>query len=79
MSGNTYEEFCEHNMGMKKSDHELLLLNYIKEKGLVGYSQMQGEGRNYNKVYFCFNLENGEQRFWTDPSEEFKRELGIEL
>lgn len=62
---------------MKKSDAELLLRNYIKEKGLVSYSQMNGEGRTYNNLYFCFNLKNGEQKFWTNPSEEFKKELGI--
>lgn len=64
-------------MKMKKSEHELILLNYIKEKGLSGYAQTYGEGRSRNKLYFCFNLKNGEQRFWTNPSEEFKRELGI--
>jgi len=62
---------------MKKTDAELLLLNYIKEKGLASYSEMNGEGRKYNNLYFCFNLKNGEQRFWTNPSENFKRELGI--
>ncbi len=62
---------------MKKADAEKKLLEYIKENGLQGYSEMNGEGRHYNDCYFCFNLKNGEQRFWTNPSDEFKSELGI--
>lgn len=39
---------------------------------------MNEEGRNRNTEYYCFNLENGEQRFWTNPSKEFLKELGID-
>lgn len=62
---------------MKKDEAEHILLKHIKEIGLASYCCMNGEGRNYNKEYYCFNLKNGEQRFWTDPSEKFKKELGI--
>lgn len=64
---------------MKKADAEKNLLEYIKEKGLDWYSITNGEGRKRNSWYYCFNLKNGEQRFWTNPSEEFKTELGIPL
>jgi hypothetical protein len=63
---------------MKKADAEKILLEHIKEIGLEGYSRMNGEGRTYNTWYYCFNLKNGEQRFWTNPSDDFKTELGIE-
>lgn len=63
---------------MKKTDEENKLLEHIKEKGLKSYSKMNGEGRNNNRWYYCFNLINGEQRFWTNPSDTFKKELGIE-
>lgn len=63
---------------MKKADAEKKLLECIKENGLVGYSKTNGEGRTYNNWYYCFNLKNGEQRFWTNPSDMFKKELGIE-
>jgi hypothetical protein len=63
---------------MKKVDAENKLLEHIKEIGLENYSRMNGEGRTYNNLYYCFNLKNGEQRFWTNPSEEFKTALGIE-
>lgn len=62
---------------MKKADAEQKLLEYIKEIGLLGYSESNGEGRHYNDYYYCFNLKNGEQRFWTNPSDKFKAELGI--
>ena len=62
---------------MKKVDAEKKLLEYIKENGLQGYSETNGEGRHYSDCYYCFNLNNGEQRFWTNPSDEFKAELGI--
>lgn len=63
---------------MKKSDGEKILLEHIKENGLASYSKMNGEGRMYNNWYYCFNLKNGEQRFWTNPSDGFKKELGID-
>ena len=63
---------------MKKAEAELVLLNQIKEHGLKSYSAMQGEGRKYNNVYYCFYLKNGHQVYWTNPSDEFKKELGIE-
>jgi hypothetical protein len=63
---------------MKKADAEKKLLEYIKEKGMKGYSKMNGEGRMHSNWYYCFNLENREQRFWTNPSDIFKNELGID-
>lgn len=63
---------------MKKADEEKILLEHIKEIGLAGYSRMDGEGRQRNNSYYCFNLKNGEQRFWTNPSDDFKAALGIE-
>ena len=65
-------------MKLSKEDAEKKLLEYIKEKGLVGYAVANGEGRASNNEYYCFNLKNGEQRFWTNPSDTFKKELGIE-
>lgn len=61
---------------MNKAEAEKELLKYINEKGLKGYTSMYGEGRKRN-LYYCFNLENGEQRFWTNPSEIFLNNLGI--
>jgi len=63
---------------MKKAEAEKMLLEHIKEIGLEGYSRMNGEGRARSNLYYCFNLKNGEQRFWTNPSEEFVKELRIE-
>ncbi len=63
---------------MKKADAEKILLEHIKEIGLSSHSRMNGEGRTYNNLYYCFNLKNGEQRFWTNPSDSFKSELGID-
>ncbi len=63
---------------MKKADAEKNLLEYIKEKGLDWYSRMDGEGRQRNNSYYCFNLKSGEQRFWTNPSDSLKTELKIE-
>lgn len=65
------------NMIELKAEAERLLIENIKEIGLASYYQMNGEGRRYSKVYYCFNLKNGGQRFWTDPSEKFKAEIGI--
>ena len=63
---------------MKKIEAEKNLLEYIKEKGLGWYSSMYGEGRNRNNLYYCFQLNNGEHRYWTNPSEDFLKALGIE-
>jgi hypothetical protein len=62
---------------MNKADAEKKLLEYILENGLKGYAVMNGEGANRNTEYYCFNLKNGEQRFWKNPSNEFKNELRI--
>ena len=62
---------------MNKADAEKKLLEYIFKNGLKGFATMNGEGVNHNTEYYCFNLKNGEQRFWTNPSNEFKKELGI--
>lgn len=62
---------------MKKADEEMILLKYIKEIGLVGYAEMDGEGSKRNNTYYCFNLKNGEQRYGINPSNMFKTELGI--
>ena len=63
---------------MTKSESEKILLAQIKEAGLSGYSKMNGEGRKQNNEYYCFFLSTGGQRFWTNPSEEFRQELGID-
>lgn len=63
---------------MSKAEAEKKLLEHIIEKGLKGHAVMNGEGRNRNTEYYCFNLKNGEQRFWTNPSHAFLKELGID-
>jgi hypothetical protein len=63
---------------MQKDEAEKILLAQIKETGLSGYSKMNGEGRARNNEYYCFFLKTGEQRFWTNPSEAFRQELGID-
>ena len=63
---------------MKKAEAEKKMLEHIKEKGLKSWTKMNGEGRTYNRWYYCFFLKNGEQRFWTNPSDEFKKELGVD-
>jgi hypothetical protein len=62
---------------MNKAEAEKKLLEYILKNVLKGYAVMNGEGRNINNEYYCFNLKNGEQRFWTNPSGEFLKELEI--
>ena len=63
---------------MKKAEAEKNLLEYIKDKGLESYMAMQGEGRQRNNTYYQFTLKGGTQRHWTNPSDEFLRELGID-
>ena len=63
---------------IKKSEQEKNLLNHIKKVGLSEFCSMYGEGRNKNRIYYRFTLSDGAELFWTNPSDDFLKELGIE-
>lgn len=56
-----------------KTYHEA---NFVEQILAIGIERVF-ETNEKNKTYYCFDLINGTQRFWTDLSEENRKKLGI--
>ena len=55
--------------------HEKIFVEQILAVGIERVYETD-EG---NKTYYCFNLKNGTQRFWTDLSKENKEKIYASL
>lgn len=60
---------------MKKSDMEKLFVQQLIDAGGVKSYYVIYEYGNY---YYCFDLNNGTRRYWTNLSEEGAKKLEIE-
>lgn len=61
---------------MKKAEQEKIFVQQILDAGgIKSYYEMYERG-NY---YYCFDLNNGTRRYWTNLSEESAKVLGISI
>ena len=61
---------------MKKADKEKLFVQQLLDAGgIKSYYEIYESG-NY---YYCFDLNNGTRRYWTNLSEESAEKLGISI
>lgn len=60
---------------MKKAEAEKIFINHLKEIGIKTYYRIYERGNSY----WCFELENGTTRYWTNLSDENAKALGLEI
>ena len=58
-----------------KAQCEKEFVDYVIEKGLVGFSNSYENGH----CYWVISLQNGETRYWQDLSEDSRKRLEIDL
>ena len=63
---------------MKYKDKAYHEANFIEQILLVGIERVY-ETDEGNKTYYCFDLKNGNQRFWRDLSKENKEKIYASL
>ena len=55
---------------MTKAQSEVVFVENLINDEVTGYTEMCGEGRAINNIYYRFSTTNGGSHYWTNMSEE---------